>query len=79
MVFPFRVRRVLAPRFVDPPGLPGKSRTLCLDNGRADTCVDPDTPPRSSRIAIFTRATYGVLRDGLRGFANGNAELVIDR
>jgi len=57
----------------------GKSRALCLDNGRSDPGVDPDTPRRSSRSAIFTQPAYGALRDRLRGFANGNAGFVIDR
>ncbi len=56
---------------------PGKPRTLCLQNGPADTCVDPATEQLSSIQPIFTCRAYGVLIRGLRGFANGNPALVI--
>jgi hypothetical protein len=50
-------------------GVSGKARTLCLDNGRVDTIVDPERGLRSSGARIFTCFVYERLIPGLRGFA----------
>jgi hypothetical protein len=58
---------------------PSKPRTLCLENGRVNTCVDPAGNPRQGIRAVFTCAAYERQIGRLPGFANRNLTFVIDR